>query len=289
MSTIIEKTISTSGHKKYKVNVEQFSSAMEVAMTCENREITDSQFDDQKTEKIDKSWSGVRSYEEALELLRNGHQETVDTLKQKIKVNLGAQKKRFQFQNQPQGFSPIVPLALKGVPNCMIDMKMVPMKSKVVDVYYDMTCSCSTDSEDIINAGRKILSAIMMMEAQGYRFNLYAVQTYSGSRDADMLVVKVKSATQPLDLKRISFPLCHTGFFRVVGFDWYSRFPKGKYRGGYGNTLKFEFKNKGELDEFAEQMFGKNAVFFSAQKIVKEDEQYIKEVLTNGSNRNSKN
>lgn len=281
MSTMFEKVVNTSRRKNYKFTVEQFNSAMEVAKTCKEREITNSRFENKQDERFGR-WEGVKTYDEALEYLRNGHQETVDRMKEKIKVNVSGQTKRFRFQNSPQGFNPIVPLALKGVPNCMIDMRMVPIKSKVIDVYYDMTCASGIDSDDIIEAGRKILTTIYELEAQGYRFNLYAVQTYTDSNDADMLVIKVKSSTQPVDLKRISFPLCHTAFFRVIGFDWYSRFPKGKYRSGYGCALKYQFES--ETEECAKQLFGRNAVFFAAASVVRNNEEYIKGVLTNESN-----
>lgn len=282
MSTITNKTLSTRNHRNFKVNIERFSSAMEVAQTCEEREITDSRFHD-KVKEAGGSWDGVENYQQAIDFLRNGHQETVEAMKQKIKVNIGTQTKRFRFQNSPQGFNPIVPLALKGVPNCMIDMRMVPIKSKVVDVYYDMTCSCGTSSERIIEAGKELLQAIYELEAQGYRFNLYGMQSYTDERSADMMLVKIKSSTQPIDIKRISFPLCHTGFFRVIGFDWYSRFPKGKYRSGYGHAVASEFYNE-ELNEYVKQMFGNNAIYFSAQKNIHYNTEHYKEVLTNESN-----
>ena len=100
-----------------------------------------------------------------------------------------------------------------------------------------MTASYSTKSESIINAGVKLLSAIVELEQQGYRFNLYAVQNYYSYGKGYILKVKVKDAMQPLDLKRVSFPLTHTGFFRVIGFDWYSKCPEAKYISGYGHSL----------------------------------------------------
>ena len=187
-------------------------------------------------------------------------------------------QKRISFQNNIVGASPIVPLALKGVPNCMVDMKMKPIKCKVIDVYYDMTCSCGTNSDDIIKNGQKMLGAILDLEHQGYRFNLYAIQTYSDTKSVDLLAVKIKSSNQPLDLRRMSFPLTHTAFFRVIGFDWYSKFPKGTYRGGYGCALGYELSNS-EIKEFSRAMFGDNAVYFVGKNILHNDEEYIKEVL----------
>lgn len=280
MSTVIEKKIKTSGHNM-EVKAEFYESAMDVYSDCSRRQITDSSFHDMAHKDMG-SFEGVKNYDEALQFLRNGYQPTVAKLKEKMSVKDRSQK-RISFQNNIVGASPIVPLALKGVPNCMVDMKMKPIKCKVIDVYYDMTCSCGTDSEDIIKNGQKMLGAILDLEHQGYRFNLYAIQTYSDTRSVDLLAVKIKSSNQPLDLRRMSFPLTHTAFFRVIGFDWYSKFPKGKYRSCYGHGLGYELSNK-EMKEFSSKMFGDNAIYFAGNNILHQDEEYIKEVLKDAGN-----
>lgn len=287
MSTIIEKKLNIKGKKNYKVMVESYNSAMEVAEDCKTRKITDSSFDDKAKETFS-SWEGVKSYEEALDFLANGYQPTVEKMKGYLKGTRQGNGKRISFKNDIVGYNPVVPLALQGVPNNMINMSMKPIKCKVIDIYYDMTCSCGTDSDDIIKNGQKLLGAVLELEKQGYKFNIYAVQGYCNSNSADFLVVKVKSSTQPLDLKRISFPLTHTAFFRVIGFDWYSKTPKGTYRSEYGHALGYEFDND-QLEQFATQTFSDNAVYISGRNIMKKGQEYIEEVLTNaGKKKNTK-
>ena len=281
MSTIVSKNIKI-GNKKRSVNVEFYDSAMDIYEDCKRRPITDSSFDDKSKKNDFGVWEGVNSYDEALNFLRNGYQPTVDKLKEKLNVRDPGQK-RVSFTNNIVGSAPIVPLALKGVPNCMIDTRMKQIKCKVIDVYYDMTCSCGTKSSQIIENGQKMLGAILDLEHQGYKINLYAVQSYNDSNSSDILAIRIKSSNQPLDLKRMSFPLTHTAFFRVIGFDWYSRFPKGKYRSGYGHALGYEL-NDSELKEFASQMFGENSIYIAGSKILNKDEEHIKEVLKNAGN-----
>lgn len=280
MSTVIEKKIKTSGHNM-EVKAEFYESAMDVYSDCSRRQITDSSFNDMAHKDMG-SFEGVKNYDEALQFLRNGYQPTVAKLKEKMSVKDRSQK-RISFQNNIVGASPIVPLALKGVPNCMVDMKMKPIKCKVIDVYYDMTCSCGTNSDDIIKNGQKMLGAILDLEHQGYRFNLYAIQTYSDFNSVDLLAVKIKSSNQPLDLRRMSFPLTHTAFFRVIGFDWYSKFPKGEYRSGYGRGLGYILNSK-EIKGFSSKMFGDNAIYFAGKNILHQNEEYIKEVLKDAGN-----
>lgn len=281
MAVIKDRAIKVSQIKTINIHMEHFESAQEVAKTCAIREITNSSFDDVRKRDFG-SWEGVKSYEEALDLLRNGYQPTVDAMNGVFKASKNGEAKRIAFQNQIQGFAPVVPLALKGVPNCMVNMTMKPIKAKVIDVCYDMTASCGKSSKQIIEAGQILLGTIIELEKQGYRVNIYAMQSYSDDYSCDMLSVKVKSSGQPLDLKRISFPLTHTAFFRVIGLDWYSKVPGGKYRGGYGCALGYNL-NEAELQEVAKQLHGKSAVYFSAANIIGKSKEHIKEVLTNGS------
>lgn len=285
MSIIQRKKVTTSSHNNYNIHMECFNSAQEVVKTCQERKVTDSNFHNMATHSIDEDWHQVKSYAEALDLMKTGYQPTVEKMRDVFKTKVSGEGKRFSFQNNIQGFAPVVPLALKGVPNCMMDMRMKPIKNKVIDVYYDMVASCSVGGEQIIKAGQMLLGSIVELERQGYRFNLYAVQSYSGNKDCDMMVVKLKDSAQPLDIKRISFPLTHTAFFRVIGFDWYSKVPEGKYRGGYGRALSYDFSEK-ELQDMAHQLWGKTAIYFSAAKIIKVSEEHIKEVLSNGNSEN---
>lgn len=275
MSTIKKKT----SHRK-QFNIEFYNSAMEVAEKCRTRQITDDSFEDMQKAGMG-SWRGVKSYDEALELMANGYQPTVENMRGVFKASRSGESTRFAFKNEITGFAPIVPLALNGVPNCMMNMRMNPIKAKVVDIYYDMTSRRGVDSDTIIKAGQELLGAIVELERQGYRFNLYGVQTYYDGSSCDMLVVKTKSAGQPLDLKRVSFPLTHTAFFRVIGFDWYSKVPGGKHRSGYGHGIAYDYSNE-KLQEFAKDLFGGNPVYFSAAKIEQISKEHIKEVINNG-------
>ena len=279
MGRITDKKIKTERHK-IKAVIEHYDSAQQVVEDCRKRSITDSSFNDMQNESIRKNWHGVESYEQALELLSKGYQPTVDKLKEGLKSNKSGIGKRITFKNDIVGAVPVVSLAIIGVPNNMVHTKIKPIKNKVIDIYYDMTCSCGTSSETILKNGQKVLAAIIDLEQKGYAINLYAVQTYSDSGSTDVLCVKVKSSGQPMDLKRISFPLTHTAFFRVIGFDWYSKCPKATYRGAYGRAIGYELEEK-EQREFAKQAFGSNATYIMATEIMDIDEKHLQEVLTN--------
>ena len=271
----------------YKIMCESYNSAADVVRDCREREfISGKGFDNMGDGHLGgnaPSWLGVESYEQALKLLEEGYQPVVEEMKTMIKTNLQGEGKRISFHNDVVGYAPIVPLAIMGVPNSMLNSYMKPIKSKVVDVYYDGVFRGVTSSSDIIATGAKVISVIMKLEQQGYRFNLYQVQGYSDETGTNLMKVKLKDAAQPIDLKRISFPMAHTAFFRVIGFDWYSKTPRGRYISGYGKALSDISKTSGKLNEMFKEMFGKNAVYVSGNAIMyrgKDGEKYLMEVFT---------
>lgn len=274
----------------YPINVEEFGSAIELANSNKTRKFRGGDWDNMQEIHLNKNWHYVSSYSEALGYMRDGYQANVDKIKKSMKIEKsGYIEKRFAFYNNIHGFAPVVPLAMMGVPNNMIDAKMKPIKAKVLSVYYDMTDSAMVEPEDILHAGEKFLGILMKLERAGYRFNLYGVQSYSGDcgseRGADILCVKVKSANQPLDLKRTSFPLMHPAFFRVIGFDWYSKFEKATYRSGYGRAIKHTFGDR-DTERVFKEIFGDNAVFITGAQIRENSDEYVEEVLTNGRKKN---
>ena len=278
--------ISTLNFKNYEIISEEYNSAMDVANDCETRKITNHNFENVKY-KDNWDWRGVKNYEEAIDLLKNGYIDKVEKIQKEINKSVIGQSKRITFHNDIVGYAPIVPLAILGVPNSMINSKMKPIKAKVIEICYDIGCSAFVDSEDIIRVGLAFLKIIANMEMQGYRIKLTAVQGYSTNSVLNLLRINLKSANQPLDLKRISFPTIHTGFFRVIGFDWFSKTPHGIYVGsGYGKPITATFSNKKDLREFVNQVFGKNTVYIAARWFVdvsdKNLENKIKEAIEDG-------
>lgn len=264
---------------KCTFNVEEFGSAMELVEVDSKREVTP-QWKGRSIRKdeIEKDWYGVNSYEEALGLLKNGWTENLNkmtTLANKVATN--GNSKRISFQNNVAGFAPVVPLAIMGVPNSMIDIRMKPIKSKVVKILYNITVSCGTDTDTILKNGMKVIEAVLNLEGSGYRCELYAMQNYYSSGSADCLLLKVKDANQPLDLKRIMFPLIHPAMFRVIGFDWEDKCPTAKYRSGRGCALNYEFGDK--TKDIIREAFGDNFYYIDNVQLKSKDEGYIEKYL----------
>lgn len=283
MSVLKKVNVKKAVNKNYMVNVEIYNTVGDMVTLLKTRSITSSSFENQQEKRLDTSWVGVKSYDEACELLHNGYQPSVEKLKERMKAQYVGEGKRITFHNDVVGYAPIVPLAMQGVPQSMLNHKMKPIKAKVIDVFYDITVNCGVSSEQILNNGSNLLGAVVDLEQEGYKINIYAIQSYSDSSNCDMLVVKIKDSKQPMDLKRMSFPLTHTAFFRVIGFDWYSRVPDGKYRYGYGHNLNQEFGRNRSTEIIREVTGNDRAVVLYGAEMLSQGADHIKEVIKNES------
>ena len=85
-------------------------------------------------------WSGTKTFEEACDLFINGWDKKTLELKQKLDAE-EHKESQMTYKNiqSVQGYHPIVPLYLMGVPNNMVTKKMVPMKKKVKELCLKLT------------------------------------------------------------------------------------------------------------------------------------------------------
>ena len=281
---IFEKKFKKDDKRIMKVNLESYNSVQEMVYDLEHRQYScydykNSQDSHEREMPYNSEWyGGIKSHKDAFELLKNGYNIKVEEFDKDLKSKLGGIGKRFSFRNNVCGFAPIVPLSIMNVPECMIDMYMKPIKAKVITIVYCNSCKASTSSDTIINAGKKLLSALVQLEMEGYRFNLYATQNYTDSDSSDILMIKLKSANQPLDIKRCAFPLMHTAFFRAIGFEWVAKTPNGKYRWGYGKELKDNLYQN-EFKRFVKEIYGENSIYISIDQIRDKGVEHIKEML----------
>lgn len=270
MSTTRKLTTKTG----YKYSIEEFDNAMEVALT--NRSRSHRHNGDAFTRK-ESSFTGVENYNEAEEMLKDGWTKGLEEVTLAMhKIAYNGEGKRISTRNEVVGFAPIVPLAIQGIPNCMSNTYYKPIKAKVLDIYYSISCGCGVDHKDILKVGMVTMKYIVALENKGYRVRLNAVQSYSGGSDCDMMILRLKSENQPLDVRRVMFPMMHPGMFRAIGFAWYERSPVTTERFGYGNPIE---STNGSNPKNLEEVFGKNSVFIDCAKYVKDSEVKIEKKL----------
>lgn len=237
--------------KGQKFIIEEYGNFRELVLTLESREHN---FDSDAIRNLS-SWNGVSTYEEAEDLLLHGwdDEEKLNTINKRVRnLQKEQERKRVAFVADIQGFAPIVPNAIIGIPQSMINTTVKPKKSKVITIITDGGYSASTDINEILEYGAKLTSKIMNLEKQGYRVRLEYVDYYCerNGNTNHTLKVLLKSENQPFDIKRMMFPLAHPAMLRVISFEWYRKLPEAEHFWGYGIPLnKMDYDRRKFLQE----------------------------------------
>lgn len=181
------------------------------------------------------------SFEKAKEMLKYGCDEKIDFMKEAINPKLNGAINKITFVNDVVGFAPIVPNAIKGIPQAMINNVKRPVKSKIINIVFNAGTPWFVEENEVFAYGQKVLNKIINLEMQGFRVKLYSLLTFNTRDDSNnysyFLKLLIKRENQPLDVKRIIFPMLKDKMQRQIAFDWYRKLPGALELAGYGKEL----------------------------------------------------
>lgn len=200
-----------------------------------------------------KSFTQTSSFEEAVELFKNGWESKAKELEQKLKVANQTMKPytKQRAQYDMVGFQASVPRYLQGIPTSMINKKNVVQKQKVITLNKSVNYSSSYSTNEIMENSIRALQIIQKIEAQGVRCNLNIILGFKSSSSVDssseihVLKIRVKSANERLNISKIAFPLVHPSMLRrlMLRFLEVSPFVKDRsFIHGYGYPVKDDEK-----------------------------------------------
>lgn len=203
------------------------------------------------SQKSRASWCGTSSFSEAADLMKNGWTYGAQNLTQKLKIAEADKQVQSTYKNilSMAGYQAIVPLYLNGVPNNMVNKKLVPVKQRVLTINKALSASASVSSETLMNESVKCFQIIKKIEASGIRVNLNLMI----STGHVCVKIRLKSAGEKLNISKLAFPLVHTSMFRRLYFRFIETYPTipRSYRHGYGRVpSEDEFRKvcgKGEV------------------------------------------
>ncbi len=204
-----------------------------------------------------KNWTKTDSFEEAVQLFKNGWSDMATKLVQKLKVIESKTEPMMKPRSKLDvcGYQAVVPLYLQGVPNNMVNKKMVPVKQKIITLNKSIDYHGGVKADQIIEESIKAMQIIKKLEAQGYRCNLnIALGTSAGyGKDEKQFIIKVriKSANEKLNISKLAFPLVHPSMLRRLFFRFIEVYPNvtKNFVSGYGKPASsYELRNtfKGE-------------------------------------------
>ena len=191
--------------------------------------------------KSDSYFSKTSSFDEAMNLFTDGWTSMSTEINNKLSVGHGAMinERAMQRVLSVQGFQPVVPLYLSGVPQNMVSTRFKPMKKKVVTIDKDVCYSAGVTSDEIVKESVKALAIVKKLESQNYRVNLNIVFCPESYGKSFCFKIKIKSSSERLNIGKMSFPLVHPSMLRRLLFRLEEVHPTitRDFVGGYGRPM----------------------------------------------------
>lgn len=204
-------------------------------------------------------WTGTQTFDEAVDLFKHGWSEMSEKLVQRLKVDKDQMEPVMTSKNVigVQGYQPVVPLYLMGLPNAMVRKEMQPAKQKVITFNKSIDYDGGQSADTIIEESIKALKVIQALEAQNYRCNLNLVLGSITWTRSLYVKIRLKSANERLNISKLSFPLVHPSMLRRLLLRLIEVHPlvTNDFIGGYGrpatdNQLRVVFKGEYLLPAF---------------------------------------
>lgn len=225
--------LSIENYNNFGLFVKALQRPQNVLMTNKTSENTD----DYKCKKF----YYTNSYDEAVNLLKNGYKEPLDKIKSELKnfcVTNRRENKR-SIVNDVFGFVPHVPNAILGIPNSMINYKFEQRNIKVIKIVYDMSIVYDEKPETIVKNSINLLKLLIMLENMGFKTELFLTSISNDDRKQLFVApfIKLKEYKTPLNIAKLCFPLVHPSMLRRIIFKWKETTPtitNSDFNYGYG-------------------------------------------------------
>ena len=291
---VFVKRIETVTYQKKPTKVIIYSSTDAVDMVESLKEMRNKQnyrvedYDIFSKCSFDAKWAGVKDKDHALNMIRHGTENTklVESVKSYIEeVNGGVKVRKYrEIDYRPFGCTPCIPRVLSGNPNCMILPKKSPVRSRIIKILVDCAVSWYFSPEDIRRVGSTIARAICDIEQAGYRVRLYAAHVTHNRDDPSEILcthLMMKGENEPVNLKRMLYPLAEVSFLRILGFTVINRAEEWKKSNELYPIL--EDSDSKEKKELYETINGPDTIVLRLQKLGNElrtgDKEDVKKLV----------
>lgn len=186
-----------------------------------------------------KSFTGTESYDQARDFMLHGWSSMSKEVVIKFNVGKIGEVNKLRDTLSVEGYHPVVPLYLAGVPQNMVSRKQVIMKQKVFTIDKLIDYNCLVTTEEILENSVKALQIINSLESRGYRCNLYVSSAAREINGNIVCRVKIKSSNERINLSKMSFPLINPSMLRRMVFRFIETHPDTpkSFTSGYGMPM----------------------------------------------------
>lgn len=220
----------------------EFNSINEFCRFILNTPINYSVFSEPASVVDYEEFTGTKNFEEAINLLKYGDSYQIENfrfLKKSFDNLLNSKINRNQEFNYYIGYAPNVKAYLEGSPLNML-YKERRKETKVLDIYFNCSCSAKTDILAIYNRGAITLSFIDYLERIGYFVSLHLTEMSYASQEKFYVEFNLKNYGMRVNISKLCFPMCHSSFLRRCIFRLQEVTPDitEKWRFGYGRPCE---------------------------------------------------
>lgn len=218
------------------IHIEQFTSYQTFLKACDGRAVNSWEYENRARNA---DWAGD-TYKDARRMLEYGDAAMCKSITPTV-TQQAASIKPIR-RKDVCGYAPIVPAAIIGLPKTMRRKVKTLTRSKVVTLVIDITGAAAVDADEFTKAGRDLCAFIQGAELAGYRIGIDVMAVFQDgtSKDGYAVRVTIKRPEQPLDIKRVAYPLTHASMFRQLMFDWYERFPDARDVPWHGHAIRYD-------------------------------------------------
>ena len=215
-------------------------------------------------------WYGTASFDEAVTIMKSGYNEPLKRIKAgHIDNVLAGSIKTYRRELHYYGSSICMGLALQGVPKSFYKRQKRTVQAPVMSLFIDVGVTSSVSVRKKEEYGIKVLNFINDLNNNGYAVNLYVgALTCKGAAGTNFsaCLIKIKDATEPLNLLSLCFPIVHPSFMRRLLFAWRETSPVWNY-GGYGCSA-YNY-NYNECSKMIKQALGDEYIYINFSNIPK--------------------
>lgn len=260
------------------VYIEKFKTNAEIVETVQKREVVNKRSASQrylvpegrKVTNNDPEWSGFKDSDELRDLVSFGVDDAC--FKKQVKAMAGAKTTQATAPartrvTQVTGGAVHMGRYLSGSPQCMVRVKKTVKKSPVIKIGIDVGASAYVSKESMEQMGRNIAEAIRGLEATGYSIRLDVMSGFVYDGSTSLMVCRAKSEGEPMNLRRMLYPLVNASFFRGLAFTWAVTEPYAQQDPFLGRPIFYGLKPN-DRDALYRHTLGDDVVLFNLMSLI---------------------
>lgn len=203
-------------------------------------------------------FTGVTSYQQAINLAKNGWIEGAQKIanaSKKLVDQLSTKIERMEFNYNVEGIMFDVGLVCDGIPECWIEPHYTKVESDsnhLVRIMVNRGALGNRATSEIECRGIAIAAFIECLELSGKNVELSICFPAMDDRgNMTTLIVKIKDFDQRLDIDKVAFMLAHPASHRCLKFRWIELLPTKFYKTiihNYGYTTDLNSDQQKEYD-----------------------------------------